>query len=238
MKEFLEDISGAFIRVWKKQMDISLPQKFTAFADRGSEYELLMFPLAGWLAGIVLLLPALLIQWLFNDFAGAFVFALCAWLFLTFRDSGRSDAIIAGIIAGKMPGEQIPWRIAVPVFMQIMKFALLMQIFYSGNLWHLPLMIGGMFLLEALLTLNGGFDPPLLDDSPAAVRNMWIITAILGIISLMICRMPAILGTAAFLLIWKIFQSRCDEDGTDLGQISVAGGITLWALLFAGLLSI
>ena len=67
---------------------------------------------------------------------------------------------------------------------------------------------------------------------------MWITAIILGIISIILCRMPALFGIAAFIVIWKIFQNRGEKVNTDFREISFAGAVTGWVLLLAGVLTV
>lgn len=238
MKDWCEAWLAALTRAWTKQMDIPLPERWSAAGRRGDVREAAAFPVLGWLCGAAAAVPAILTAMVFNRFAGAFVYALTAWILLTFRDSGRSDGMIAALGEEFMPGESLPWNVIVPVALMIGRFALLMLMFQSGNAWHLPLVCAGIFSMEALLTLDGGFQPPLLNDSREARARLWIAVAVLTLISFLLCRVPTALGAAAFAALWLNFQRRGERDGATLAQISLAGGVTGWVLLLAGLLAI
>ena len=238
MYNFFDNVCGALARVWKKQMDIPMPEFLREREQCGKTWETAAFPLTGWIAGTIITLPAVFIAWLFNIYAGTVVYALGAWTFMVFRDSGRSDGIIAEIFISKFPDGQNQWRAVIPVLLQVIKFALFSVVFLCGNCWHLAMITGGMFLMEAILTLDGGFAPPLLDDSENSRRRMWITAIILGIISIILCRMPALFGIAAFIVIWKIFQNRGEKVNTNFREISFAGAVTGWVLLLAGVLTV
>ncbi len=239
MRKICNTVLTALTGAWKKQMDIPLPRVLRTTSGDAGSLECAAFPVLGWLCGAVAALPGVITGMVFTPFAGALLFALCAWLLLTFRDSGKSDATLAVIIADALPGEAIPWRITVPVLLMIIKFMLLSAIFLCGNAWHLPLVLGAAFTMEALLTLDGDFMPPLLNDEPDSRSNMWIATVTLLFISFLLCRLPSALSALAFALIWKIFQNRTEKNGgTTLAEISLAGGITTWISLIIGALVI
>ena len=239
MKKIFDSVSAALINAWKKQMDIPLPRFLDGFSGDPGNFECAAFPLLGWLCALAAVLPGIFVAAIFTPLAGALVFALCAWVLLTFRDSGKSDAMLANFIAGLLPGEAIPWRMVVPVMLIFIKFILLMAIFRYGNAWHLMLVTGAAFTMETVLTLNGNFLPPLLNDSPESRRNMWITASILLFISFLLCRLPSALTALAFALLWKVFQNRTvSNGGTTLAEVSFAGGITCWISLFIGALVI
>ncbi len=239
MKKIFDTTAAALLGAWKKQMDIPLPRFLRDVSGNPGNMECAAFPLLGWLCGAAAVIPGILTAAILSPVIGAFVYAICAWLLLTFRDSARSDGMIANALARTLPGDAIPWRIAVPVLLTIIKFLLLMAVFRCGNAWHLPLVIGAVFTVETVLTLDGNFLPPLLNDTPESRRNMWITAGILLFISFLFCRLPAALSALSFVIVWRIFQVRTIANGgTTLAEVSFAGGITGWLTLISGVLTI
>ena len=235
MKTFFENWFGAMILAWRKLVDFSLPgklQKYVPLEGAGS-CELAAFPLLGWLAGMIVALCALAVTWIFNRYTGAFVFALLGWLIMTLRDSGRGDGMVSGVIAAYLPGEAVPWRIVIPVFAEILKFALLMLMFYRGCVGGLAIVLAGAFAMEAVLASGMELDPPLLDDSPEAKHKLWMMLGVLGGISFIICQISTLLAVLVFIALWRTFALRAEKNMLNISGISFAGSVTSWILLIS-----
>ena len=240
MKEWFENLYCALTWAWERQIDLPLPERLRGMSDpdRGGAWRLAAFPLLGWLIGVIAAAPGCAAELLFNRFTGAVLFALAGFLVLTFRDSGRSDGVVSGMLADLLPGKDLPMRLIVPTLLMFVRFALLMLLFMQGNASQLPLTLAGIFAMETLLTLDGGFVPPLLEDDPAARRRFWIVVILVTLGSFLCGRLATALGAAGFAVAWRVFQRKSERDGTDLAQITLAGSITGWILLLAGLLSV
>ena len=236
MKNLFESIANGLLYAWKKEMNIPLPGKLRERAVEYGDWGCAGFPLLGWLIGLVITLAGVIVQAVFNIYAGALVFAVLTWLLFLYRDSGQCDGAFSAFLTGKLPGDNV--RNMMPVFLMIVRMAMLVLLFIHGKMWHLPMIIAGVFMLEALLTMNGTFMPPLLDDSPESRRNMWVTAVILAFISFAMCPLATALGIALFMVIWRISQGRSEHEGSDLHQITIAGGAAGWALLLAGVLAI
>ena len=239
MRNWFDLMWSALARAWDRQLDFPLPERMhRPAADGENPWELAALPVLGWLLGLVATLPGWLAERVFSPGAGALIFALVGFLALTFRDSGRSDGAVAAAVASALPGNELPWRLIVPVMLMIVRFALLLAVFSGGCRWQLPLVFAGIFAGETLLTLDGGFAPPLLPDAPGARRNFWIAAAAVTLISFLCGRLATALGAAAFVAVWQIFQRRAEREGTDLARIGLAGSLIGWVVLLAGLFAI
>lgn len=238
MKNLFELIINGLLYAWRKQMSIPLSKKlYQASLERG-DWGCAGFPLLGWFSGLVIVFAGVVTEWIFNVYAGALVFSVLAWLLFLFRDSGRSDNVLAALIIGKLPKDNIQLHTAVPIILLLGRMALLVLLYVNGQAWHLPLVIGGVFTLEALLTVDGDFIPPLLDDTPEAKRNMGAVAVILTFISFALLPLVTALSVAAFMVIWNLAQRSSRRYGTDLLQITMAGGVAGWVLLLAGVFAI
>lgn len=239
MYEQLLNIAAALIRAWQKLIKIRLPQKWRSFAvHRGKYWEAAGFVLTGWLCGLLIALAGGVIQMLFNRMTGAFVFALFAWLFMLFHDHGRGDGLIAAHLSKLLPGEIIPFNIVVPVFMMILKFAVLMTIFYNGNALFFALAAAGTFAFEALLIVGADFSPPVIDFSERA-RKRFLLTVILVILlSFWQAKLATVFGVLAFAVFWKFANERSLERGLTADDIRCSGAAISWILLLSGMLAI
>lgn len=238
MKNLFEVIAGSLLYAWRKQMNIPLPRKLYKVSRGGGDWQCAGFPLLGWLLGLLIALAGALTELIFNVYAGALVFAILAWLLLFLRDSGKSDSLFAANIINRLPDSNVPMQTVVPVVLLLGRMILLVLLYVHGEMWHLPLVIGGIFTLEALLTIDGSFMPPLVDDSPESRRNMVSIAVILALVSFVFTPLATALGVTVFLVIRQVAQHKSDGEGSDLMQITLAGSGAGWALLLAGVCAI
>lgn len=238
MRSLFELLVNGMLYAWRKQMNIPLPSKLMDASGERGDWGCAAFPLLGWLLGMFITLAGLLVAWIFNVYAGAIVFAVLGWLLFLYRDSGRSDAVFGAFMTGKLPGDEIQWKITMPIILMAGRVALLMFLFFHGKMWHLPFVTGGVFTLEALLTMDGNFMPPLLDDTPESRRNMAAMALVMALVSFVLSPMSTAIGTAFFMIIWRLAQRKSDLNGTDLQQITLVGGGAGWGLLLAGIFAI
>ncbi len=235
MKEFFENWFGAMILAWRKLVDFSLPGKLQKYVplESAGVFEPAAFPLLGWLAGMLVAVCAFFVTWIFNRYTGAFVFALLGWLIMTLRDSGRGDGMVTGVISSWLPGDSVPWKIVIPVAAEILKFALLMLMFYRGCICGLALVLAGGFAVEAILAVTLELDPPLLDDTPEAKHKLWMMLGVLGGISFVICQFSTLAAVLVFIAVWRLFAVRAEKNILNVSQISFAGSVMSWILLIS-----
>ena len=91
--------------------------------------------------------------------AAALVFAVLAWLLFLFRDSGKSDGVFSAMLVSRLPQDNISLQTVIPVMLLLGRMVLLVVLYVRGQMWHLPMVIGAMFTLEAILTMDGDFIP-------------------------------------------------------------------------------
>lgn len=239
MNDFLRDWSGAVMRAWHKMMKLALPKKMYDFAvANGKHHELAGAVLLGWLLGIAAVLAGGIFSRIFNRIAGSFIFALLAWLFMYFHDHARGDGLIAARISGRLPGEEVPAGIIIPVFMMILKFALLMGLFYAGSAPFCGVIIAGSFAIEALLLADAGFSPPVFAVSEAAMHRFWIMTVLLLIFTFTGSKPAAALTILGFAILLKFAKERLNEQGLTADDIRFYGAMMIWVSLASGILTL
>lgn len=239
MYEELLNITAGILRAWQKLIKIPLPQKWMKFAAGNGKYdEAAGFILAGWLCGALIALIAGAGQMLFNRLTGAFIFALAAWLFMLFHDHGRGDGLIAAHLSRLLPGEVIPFNIVIPVFMMILKFALLMTLFYNGNALFFALVMAGTFAFEVLLITGADFSPPIVNFSDRARKRFLYAAVLVLLISFWQAKLAVAFGALLFAVFWKFAGERSAEHGVTADDIRCCGAAMSWILLLAGMLAI
>lgn len=238
MHDFFVEIAGAVIRAWNKMMTVALPQKLSLSAAAGGKhYEAAGFVVLGWLLGMLAAAAGGLTMLLFNQAAGSFVFAAVAWLCLLFHDRGRGDGLIAARISGILPGESIPFGVVIPVFMMILKFVLLMGVFYYGTPFFGGIIIAGGFAIEALLLADSEFSPPVFDASELSMRRYWTAAVIVLVFTFLWAKPATALTILGFALILKHARSKFDRKGLTADDIRFYGALMVWTAAASGILT-
>ena len=231
--------SGALLRAWHKMMKPALPQKLYDFAAvNGKNQEAAAAVLLGWLLGTAAAAAGGIFSAVSNAFAGAFVFALAAWLLMFFHDHARGDGLIAARISGALAGESIPSGIIVPVFMMMVKFALLGGLFYSGSTLYCTLILAGGFAMETLLLADAGFSPPVFEASESAMRRFWTVTVLVLIFTFSGSKPAAALMILGFAVILKFAKERLNEQGLTADDIRFYGAMMIWVSIISGILTL
>ncbi len=230
---------GALILAWKKQLCLPLPEKLkNLYQKSGKPYEMAGFVLLGVLGAVLAILAGLLAGVLFNRFGGALVFGIAAWVIWLFHDNGRSDGMISSVLASCLPGKELPYTLVLTVFMMILKVAILMMLFYSGKVWMLILVWGGVAGMEALLLHEVGFAPPVMDFSTSAVTRYWIVMGVILLFSFLISPLGSALGAISFAAVLKFSQKELPSSGNPVDFIRCCGASAGWLILLSSVLAI
>lgn len=237
MRDFFREWGGAFARAWSKMIRLPLPLKLEQLAiEYGSSREAAAFVLAGWFSGVLIALLAVITAWCFNLLGGAVLFAVCMWLLLLWHDAGRGDGKIASIISGALPGDGGNFQVALPVFMMVMKFVLLMGVFYCGGGGFTALVIGGCFALEAQLLGALDVTPALLDFSPKALLRFRIVLGIVLIIGFLCAGIAAALSAMIFAMLCKSGSEKMLRIGIGSDDVRAYSSLFVWLSLICRLI--
>lgn len=239
MLEWLKKWSGALFLAWNKQMRLRLPESMR-FANKGESRscEMAAFVLLGGLMATVVTIPALLAGLVFTTFGGALIFGVLAWVVWLFHDHGRGDGLISARIAAYLPGKEMPYHLAIPVIMMILKLALLMALFACGRAWMLTLIWAGSFALEVLLLKDAGFSPPVTDFSGDATRRFWVVMSVILVINFLLSPLSSALAALFFAILWKVVRERLGNAPNLIDEIRCSGAVANWVLLLCGVLAI
>lgn len=239
MREWFLNWGRVLASAWNKQMLLPLPERFRQENSRKlDDREMAAFPLLGGCCALLVFLAALLGQLLFNRLGGALIFALSGWLFWLFHDHGRGDGLIADRLVSFLPGGEIPFRVVIPVFMMIMKFAMLMAIFFYGKGLLFTLVMGGLFAMEALLIKEAGFSPPVIGVSENAVQKFWTVLLILLAVNMPFSALGSAFSALFFAGLWRFSGQWIKREGCSKDDIRCYGAITGWLILLAGILAV
>lgn len=233
MHDLLSDSLGAFCRAWEKVFNFPLPEKMRKTAGtKGKTLESAVFVLIAWLCGLLAVLAGNLFLVLFSRFAGALIFAVLGWIFLLFHDRGRGDGTIAAWMVRHLPGEYIQLNLVLPVVVTMVKFALLMKLFYAGSGSLFALMLAGSFALEALLFQELG----VLNDSGNSVRNFLVTVLFILLLGILKSLLISSLSALVFAIMWKFSEKLFRKNSVTIGDIRSYSSFCFWLMLLVATL--
>ncbi|MBO5792970.1 MAG: hypothetical protein J6S54_10950 [Lentisphaeria bacterium] len=219
----IKSVIAAFIASWGMISDYTLPQAVIApfRMQIPSTTVLVCFPLCGALAGLLALLPALLLGGIFNRFAGALLFTLTGAFLLFFKDSGRGLSLLVSYVTTRLSGA--PPAIAFqhcscrlsdvlknPVVMLltgifvIAVLGMLFALFYRGaGLW-LAAISAADAIVQARLCLEPDRNSKIsfIRIARGGERYLAVSSLILAVIMLSIFPRVAALGAMVVLWVW------------------------------------
>lgn len=237
--DIVMELAGALLRVWHKHWNLPLSDRLEDVSQEyGSDTEAAAMVFAGWFAGLVIVFAGWFAGVVFNRIAGAVVFALAAWVLLLFRDRGMGDCMISARIARMLPGDFVQFPVIVPLVMTVIKISLLTAMFCCGGEAVFPLVSGGCVALEAFLLMNAGFSPPVVRNSAAGSRRLWICVIVLALISFLCTGTATAMAALIFALLWHFSGSRLHKYGMTAGDIRYWSALCGWFMLLAGVFAI
>lgn len=239
MQDKLNSWVGALARAWSKMIRLPLPLKLEQFAiGSGGNREAAAFVLIGWLCGILITFFAWVVALCFNRFGGSLLFAVLSWLLLLWHDAGRGDGKLVSLISGALPGDSGNFLAALPVFMMVMKFALLMGVFYYGNGTYLALVIGGCFALEAQLLGSLDVTPPVLDFSPGALFSFRVMLGIALLTGLFSAGIASALSALIFAMLCRSGMEKMSSTGLGSDDVRAYSSLFVWLSLICRVITV
>ncbi|MBR7139237.1 MAG: hypothetical protein IKD44_06795 [Lentisphaeria bacterium] len=215
---------AAFIASWGMISDYTLPKAVIApfRMQIPSKTVLFCFPFCGALAGVLALLPALLIGSFFNRFAGALVFTLAGALLLFFKDSGRGLALLVSYVGTRFSGSppalafqhcdnRLSEVLKNPVVMLmtgifvIIVLGMLFALFYRGaGFWFIAVSAADA-VVQARLCLEPDRNTkiPFIRIAKGGEKYLAVSSLILALI--MMCVFPKVAALGAFVVLWVWF---------------------------------
>lgn len=241
MPEWIGNWIGALILAWGKQMRLPLPDTLKKWCSKSSRgYEMAGFVLLGALGALAVLLAAMLSGMVLNRWGGALVFALLGWFFMLFHDHARGDGLISSFLADCLPGENIPYWVVLPVMLTVLKFALLMLLFFFGRGMLLTLIFAGAFGVEVLMQRESLQLSGMIDfDSAMTGRRFWTVFVLILIVNFVLFPLGSALIALVIAFWWRLIgeksarKSACTMDDVRFGGAAVcllgliAGALTV-----------
>ena len=230
---------AALLRALEKDLHLPLPEKWRVFSHRfGRKQEAAMVVLAGFLTGAAAAATSCIVKCFFNRFIGALLYALLYTLFWLFHDRGRGDGLLAAKAAAKLPDEYIPVKVIAPISLMILKFALLMVLFYHGGAFYGALVIVGGLALEVFMVMAAGGYPPVMDNSIGARRRTaWVALAALLMVFFS-AETAAAFGALIFTLLLRYAEKKVTANGVTMAEIRFWCALCVWLMLLGGVLLI
>lgn len=240
MKKYINELFSALNFVWDEVFDLPSQMIFKNSPRLGKNnvFILSAFPLLGFLAGMLIALPGVILAAIFNTHAAGVLFAVAAWVFLCFKDSGRGDGWMGNYFFERLRnhenGEFI--RNVLTIFPVLLKFAILLFIGLTGKYFFFAAIICGAFTLQAALISSEDCPVKFVSADERAVKVFRWTLVILAIIMFLLCRAAAVGAVAAVCLLYIIFNRIMRQNGFTVAAVSHAGYIAEWVLLVTGLL--
>jgi hypothetical protein len=238
MQNWTVEWFNAMVKAWQKQMLLPLPEKLKNRRAGKNEYEMGAFVLLGFIVGLAAVLAGGIAELFFNRFSGALIFALAGWLLWIFHDHGRGDGLISQKLADLLPGDVLPYRAVLPVFMTILKYFLLFALFFKGGRCFLSLVFAGIFALEVLLIREAGFSPPVVNDSGRSVTVFWVVTALIVIFNFLLQPLCSVFAALVFALMFHFCRMKNLSGSEVVNTIRYTGAAAGWLMLLCGILFI
>ena len=239
MFELLKIWAGAMVRAWKKMIRLPLPLKLEKFAAaNGGSREAAAFVLTGWLCGVIAAFAGGTAALFFNRIGGSLLFALLVFLLFLWHDGGRGDGKLVSLISRGLPGDNGVLLTALPVFLMVMKFALLMGVFHWGGGMFAALIIGGAFALEAYLLGSLDVTPPVLDFSPKALLRFRIMLALVLICGFFNSGIAAALSALIFVMLCKSGNEKMLQEGVGADDIRAYSSLFVWLSLICRVITV
>lgn len=220
----LRSIIAAFIASWGMISDYTLPKSLIApfRMQIPSTTVLFCFPLCGALAGLIALLPGVLLSIFFSHFAGALVFALTGALLLYFKDSGRGLALLFSYISSRLSGAppaiafqncdnrlsevlKNPLIMLLSVISVIIVLGMLFALFYRGaGIWFAAVAAADA-LVQAKLCLepDRNTNVPFIRVARGGEKYLTVSAILLAVV--MLCIFPKVAALGAIVVLWVWF---------------------------------
>ena len=248
----VRSVIAAFIASWGMISDYTLPKSLIApfRMQIPSTTVLFCFPLCGALAGLIALLPGVLLSIFFSHFAGALVFAFAAAFLLYFKDSGRGLALLVSYISIRLSGAppaiafqhcdnrlsevlKNPVVMLLSVISVIIVLGMLFALFYRGaGLWFAAVAAADA-LVQARLCLEPDRNSKIPFIRVAKGGEKYLAFSALLLAIVMLCIFPRVAALGAIVVLWVWFWRELpgiEEFGSGLSSdwITMCG---FWAAL-------
>ena len=240
MKKYLEELLAALNFAWGELFDFpaQLIFKNQPRCDEKNVFILASFPLLGVLVGVLTALLGTLVASVFNKHAAGVVFAVVAWIILSFKDSGRGDGWLGNFFYDKLRDHENAEfiRNVLTICPVLIKFAILLFVGLTGKYCFFAVQLGGAFALQAALISSEDSHVQFVPSNPRALTVFRVTLVVLALIAFIFCRVGTIGAIAAGTILYMICNRKLTGDGFTAASVSRAGYIAEWVLLGVGLL--
>ena len=228
---------------WEMLSDLRLPAAVSGISGAGS---LPFFPWWGVLCGALCVLIGALAGLLTNRIAGAVIFAGVSLAFMLAKDScrwvnalrsflferwsrGGFGAALEHVSCGG--GDQTDALVGTAF--ALVEFVLLLLLGLYRSAWYLPFVFAGGFTVQGALAAEFGI---VSDPEHVNLRMMWIVFAVVGVISFILFPLATVIGAAAVYALAvpavKFIRAHVDAPGADI--VTLWGALAELALLLSG----